>query len=70
MRYPKLSAIPGLGEVHKHIESTHITPEFEAELVLPRGNTWTCEASHEFANVNGAARTPSSGRRRGKPARR
>jgi len=54
VRYPELSAIPGLGEVHKHIESTHITPEFEAELVLPRGNTWTCEASHEFANVNGA----------------
>ena len=53
VRYPELSAVPGLGEVHKHIESTHITPEFEAELVLPRGNTWTCEASHEFANVNG-----------------
>ncbi len=52
--YPHLSAVPGFGEVHKHIESTHLTPEFEAELVLPRGNTWTCEASHEFANVNGA----------------
>lgn len=51
--YPDLSAVPGFGEVHKHIESTHLTPEFEAELVLPRGNTWTCEASHEFANVNG-----------------
>ena len=53
IRHPDLAAVPGLGEVHKHIESTHITPEFEAELVLPRGNTWTCEASHEFANVNG-----------------
>ena len=21
--------------------------------MIPRGNTWTCEASHEFANVNG-----------------
>jgi adenine deaminase len=52
-RHPALSAVPGFGEVHKHIESTHITPEFEAALVLPRGNTWTCEASHEFANVNG-----------------
>jgi len=40
--------------VHKHIESSHLTPEWEAALVLPRGNTWTCEASHEFANVNGA----------------
>lgn len=51
---PALSAIPGLGEVHKHIESSHLTPEYEAALVLPRGNTWTCEASHEFSNVNGA----------------
>ncbi|MFB9947990.1 adenine deaminase [Rhizobium puerariae] len=51
---PGLAAIPGLGEVHKHIESSHLTPEWEAALVLPRGNTWTCEASHEFSNVNGA----------------
>lgn len=53
VHYPDLSAVPGFGEVHKHIESTHLTPEFEAALVLPKGNTWTCEASHEFANVNG-----------------
>lgn len=51
---PDLAAIPGLGEVHKHIESSHLTPEWEAALVLPHGNTWTCEASHEFSNVNGA----------------
>jgi len=50
---PDLMAIPGLGEVHKHIESSHLTPEWEAALVLPRGNTWTCEASHEFSNVSG-----------------
>ena len=48
-----LSAVPGFGEVHKHIESSHLTPEFEAALVLPHGNTWTCEASHEFSNVDG-----------------
>ena len=48
-----LSAVPGFGEVHKHIESSHLTPEYEAALVIPRGNTWTCEASHEFSNVNG-----------------
>ncbi len=48
---------PRFGEVHKHIESTHLTPDFEAQLVLPRGNTWTCEASHEFANVNGTKNT-------------
>ena len=53
-REPRLAAIPGFGEVHKHIESSHLTPEWEAALVLPRGNTWTCEASHEFSNVNGA----------------
>ncbi|MCD2172565.1 adenine deaminase [Rhizobium sp. C4] len=57
VHYPDLSAVPGFGEVHKHIESSHLTPEFEAELVLPRGNTWTCEASHEFANVNGGRNT-------------
>ncbi len=39
--------------MHKHIESSHLTPEWEAALVLPRGCTWTCEASHEFSNVNG-----------------
>lgn len=48
-----LSAVPGFGEVHKHIESSHLTPEYEAALVLPFGCTWTCEASHEFSNVNG-----------------
>jgi adenine deaminase len=51
---PDLSAVPGFGEVHKHIESSHLTPEWEAALVIPRGNTWTCEASHEFSNVDGA----------------
>jgi adenine deaminase len=55
--FPNLSAVPGFGEVHKHIESSHLTPEYEAAMVLPRGNTWTCEASHEFANVNGGRNT-------------
>jgi adenine deaminase len=50
---PDLWAVPGFGEVHKHIESSHVTPEWEAALVLPHGNTWTCEASHEFSNVDG-----------------
>ena len=48
-----LVAVPGFGEVHKHIESSHLTPEYEAALVLPRGNSWTCEASHEMSNVIG-----------------
>jgi adenine deaminase len=47
-----LYAVPGFGEPHKHIESTHLTPEYEAALVLPDGNTWTVEATHEFSNVN------------------
>ncbi|MBN9018645.1 MAG: adenine deaminase [Rhizobiales bacterium] len=50
---PGLSAVPGFGEVHKHIESSHVTPEYEAALVIPRGCTWACEASHEYSNVNG-----------------
>ncbi|MCC5885444.1 MAG: adenine deaminase, partial [Gammaproteobacteria bacterium] len=45
-------AVPGFGEAHKHIESSHLTPEFEAEMVLPQGTTWIAEGSHEFANVN------------------
>ena len=66
---PDLSAVPGFGEVHKHIESTHLTPEWEAALVLPRGNTWTCEASHEFSNVDGAHNLEFwlEARRRGSP---
>ncbi|MDW6021534.1 adenine deaminase C-terminal domain-containing protein [Mesorhizobium sp. BAC0120] len=50
---PDLAAVPGFGEAHKHIESSHLTPEYEAALVMPHGVTWVCEASHEFSNVNG-----------------
>ena len=66
---PALHAVPGFGEVHKHIESSHLTPEWEAALVLPRGNTWTCEASHEFSNVNGPRNLEFwlEARRRGSP---
>ncbi|WP_269526413.1 adenine deaminase C-terminal domain-containing protein [Coraliomargarita parva] len=46
-------AVPGFGESHKHIESSLISPEYEAEMVLPLGNTWTAEATHEFSNVDG-----------------
>lgn len=66
---PKLCAVPGFGEVHKHIESSHLTPEWEAALVIPRGNTWTCEASHEFSNVDGPHNLEFwfEARRRGSP---
>ena len=66
---PTFAAVPGFGEVHKHIESSHLTPEWEAALVMPRGNTWTCEASHEFSNVNGPHNLEFwlEARRRGSP---
>ena len=48
-----LWAVPGFGESHKHIESTYLTPEYEAALVIPFGNTWTVEGSHEISNVIG-----------------
>jgi adenine deaminase len=47
-------AVPGFGEAHKHIESTMLSPEYEADLVLRFGTTWNVEASHEFSNVDGA----------------
>ena len=46
-------AVPGFGESHKHIESSYLTPEYEAALVIPFGNTWTAEGSHETSNVIG-----------------
>jgi len=48
-----LYAVPGFGESHKHIESSLLSPEWEAALVIPLGNTWTSEGSHEFSNVSG-----------------
>ncbi|MEO0576513.1 MAG: adenine deaminase C-terminal domain-containing protein [Pseudomonadota bacterium] len=48
-----LWAVPGFGESHKHIESSYLTPEYEAALVVPFGNTWTVEGSHEVSNVVG-----------------
>ena len=48
-----LWAVPGFGESHKHIESSYLTPEYEAALVVPFGSTWTVEGSHEIANVVG-----------------
>ncbi|KGE04407.1 adenine deaminase [Pseudohaliea rubra] len=48
-----LHVVPGFGESHKHIESSYLTPEFEAALVVPRGNTFTVEGSHELSNVVG-----------------
>lgn len=49
----KQFVVPGFGESHKHIESSYLTPEYEAALVIPRGNTWTVEGTHEVSNVIG-----------------
>lgn len=46
-----LWAVPGFGESHKHIESSYLTPEYEAALVIPMGNTWTAEGSHEIGQL-------------------
>ena len=48
-----LWAVPGFGEAHKHIESTMLTPEYEADLVFRYGTTWNIEGTHEFSNVDG-----------------
>jgi len=48
-----LWAVPGFGEGHKHIESTMLSPEYEADLVLRFGTTWNVDGTHEFSNVNG-----------------
>lgn len=52
-----LWAVPGFGESHKHIESSHVTPEYEAPMVIADGNTWTVEGSHEMSNVIGNENT-------------
>src|ERR1043165_9725244 len=48
---PNLSAVPGFGEAHKHIESSHLTPEFEAALVKPHGVSWGCRACEAIDKV-------------------
>ena len=53
LRCEGLWAGAGFGESDKHIESTLLSPEYEAALAIPIGNTWTSEGSHEFSNVSG-----------------
>lgn len=49
----QFTIVPGFGESHKHIESSYLSPEYEAALVLQFGNTWTMEGTHEMSNVIG-----------------
>ncbi len=45
--------VPGLIDMHLHIESSMITPAAYAEQVLPRGVTTVVWDPHEFANTCG-----------------
>lgn len=45
--------IPGLIDMHTHIESSSVTPERFAEAVLPHGTTTVLADPHEIANVLG-----------------
>ncbi|WP_028857429.1 adenine deaminase [Psychrilyobacter atlanticus] len=44
---------PGLMDAHVHIESSMLTPENMANLILPRGTTTIIADPHEIANVSG-----------------
>ncbi|MFP4432710.1 MAG: adenine deaminase, partial [Spirochaetaceae bacterium] len=45
--------LPGLIDSHVHIESSFLSPEEFALLVLPRGTTTVVADPHEIANVSG-----------------
>lgn len=47
--------LPGFIEGHCHIESTMLTPEVFAELVLPHGTTTVFADPHEIANTSSLA---------------
>ncbi|PKE33034.1 adenine deaminase [Rahnella sp. AA] len=46
---------PGLIDTHVHIESSHLTPEKYAEIVVAQGTTTVFWDPHELANVLGVA---------------
>lgn len=46
---------PGLIDGHVHIESSMLTPEEYAKVVLPKGTTTVISDPHEIANVSGLA---------------
>jgi adenine deaminase len=47
--------VPGLIDAHMHVESSMLTPERFAELILPRGTLTVMADPHEIANVCGMA---------------
>ncbi len=46
-------AIPGLIDAHIHLETTLLTPEALAEVIVPWGSTTLCVDAMEIANVAG-----------------
>ncbi|MDE6373108.1 MAG: amidohydrolase family protein [Clostridia bacterium] len=50
-----LTVLPGFIDAHVHIESSKLTPEGFASLVVPRGTTTVVADPHEIANVCGEA---------------
>lgn len=46
-------AVPGLIDTHMHFESTMLSPEALANVVLPKGTTTLCADLMEIANVAG-----------------
>ena len=49
------TAVPGLIDAHVHIESSQLSPEEFAKLVVPRGTTTVIADPHEITNVCGIA---------------
>ena len=47
------TVMPGLVDIHTHIESSFVTPRRYAEAVLPQGTTTVLTDPHEIANVLG-----------------
>ena len=48
-------AVPGLIDTHMHFETTMLSPEALASVVVPAGSTTLCADLMEIANVAGAA---------------
>ncbi|GAB6108471.1 adenine deaminase [Fusibacter bizertensis] len=46
---------PGLIDAHMHMESTLVTPDQMARIIVPRGTTTVIADPHEIANVSGIA---------------
>lgn len=48
-------AVPGLIDAHVHVESSQLSPEEFAKMILPRGTTTIIADPHEITNVCGIA---------------